>query len=329
VGFVNEVFPLNVQRGHRSEFGIPHGVVELRSGAHEYTAHAADLAHDFEVAFNVKSPSEMTAFKNFYAMVGGISNSFPVRDPLDMNTSSAPYVLEGGPGAVATDDVVQVPGASASQTQFQLVKRYQSTGAAPDFVRTISLPKSGTLLVQTETVPGGTIVNHTEGSGFTCDYATGIVTMSSAMVESTIVRAGFEFYVRCRMGIDAQKISVALEAWSIAGIAVVPLVHEIEGVAHQDDFDYGGGSIVTAANISWSPAIHGRATTWRQTGAGTVVMPDPDDFEVGGVYGIFKNESASSVTFKDGSLATLFTLTAGTGALVCVMDDTVRTWVAF
>src|SRR5438128_503602 len=94
---------------------------------------------------------------------------------------------------------------SGSTTQYQLSKSYDSS------TRIVSKPKSGTVLVYLDGVQ--------QSSGFTIDYATGIITFSSAP-GAAIVTADFEFFIPVHFRED--ELSASLDTYR-AGTAQVTL----------------------------------------------------------------------------------------------------------
>lgn len=322
MGHHQVLFPTDISYGSQSGWGFDHGIVQLRSGANEYVSHHSDSTHYFDVAYGIKTPAQMATVKQFYHARNGLSNSFLYQDPMDMDTSSTPYLTDGGPGTVATSDVIQVDGAAGGETQFQLVKRYADAGG--EYVRTIRHPVDGTLVIEVEPISTGTPVAIVETTDWTIDLETGIVTLVSALTANDIVRAGFQFYERVRFAPEADKgLSVTVDSFGSAGMsASVPLVAEIQSTSHIDDFDYGWGTTSTDTTLSWSPSVHGRTLLHAPTAASTITMPNAADYALGGPYLLYRNNQGTyTTTFKDSAGTTLFSVAGSSGAIVGIVDN--------
>lgn len=336
MGFHNVVFPIDISYGSVSGWGFDHSVVELKSGATEYVSHHSDMRHIFDVAWGVRDWADANRIKKFYSARGGLSNSFLYVDPFDINTSSDPSAV--GIGTPTGDDVVVVPDATASQSTFQLIKRYTDGGI--EHIRTIRHPApAGSVLVLGKAAVAAPIikvdgVTKTETTDYTIDYSTGIVTMGAGdlLTENAVVTAGFSFYERVRFGAEVDRV-LAMNASTFGTTstrAPIPLVAEIQGVSHRDELDHGGGSTITG-NASYSPSIHGTGVSVVLTAAATIIMPDSEDFPIGGLpYATFRNSASGfAATFKDQAGATLWTIASGGMVQAVVMQDATPLWYGF
>jgi uncharacterized protein (TIGR02217 family) len=103
-----------------------------------------------------------------------------------------------------------------AQTTFQLLKLYGAAHAP--YQRPIAKPVAGSVRVSV----GG--VEQSEGTAFTCDAATGIVTFLPGHVPgmSAFVRAGFTFDVPVRF--DTDYLEVDLSAFAAGSVPRIPLV---------------------------------------------------------------------------------------------------------
>lgn len=326
------LFPTDISYGSSSGWGFNHGIVQLRSGAAEYVSRHSDARHVFDVAWGVRGWSDIETIKNFYLARGGLSNSFLFQDPMDMNTSSMPYVGDGGPGTTSTSDVVIEPAGAFGQTEIQLIKRYNSGGI--EHIRTIRHPVDpggNAFKLEIEPVSGPPAVTQVEGTDFTVDYSTGIVTiLSGGLALDDVVRAGFDFYERVRFGAEVDSLlSMTAERFSTTSArSPIPLIAEIQGVAHRDELDKGGGSEHTGS-FSYSPSIHGTGVRLDLSAAATVTMPSAADFPLGGPYAAFSNSASGfAATFKDPDGTTLWTLASGKMCEVYIMEDTGNAWFA-
>lgn len=134
--------------------------------------------HQFE--FNV-SPSDANAdlifeeLRDLYYAAAGQADAFKFKHWSD---------FEGTAEAIGTGD--------ASDTTFQLIKNY--TRGAVTQTRKITRPVLGTVLIYLNGV--------LQGSGYTVDYDTGIVTFTAAPGLGVAITATFEFDVPVRFADD-------------------------------------------------------------------------------------------------------------------------------
>jgi len=129
-----------------------------------------------------KSRTEIDQFYAFWLNVRTL-HTFRVSDPID-NKSNA-YDA----GAVTDSDQVIGVGDGATAV-FDLVKGY--TFGSETFYRRIYAPIDGTLVVS---VNG---VGQIEGVDYSVDYTTGVITFSNIPANTHIVRAGYEYHLKCR-----------------------------------------------------------------------------------------------------------------------------------
>ena len=103
-----------------------------------------------------------------------------------------------------------------ARTTFPLLKLYG--GAHAPYQRPVAKPVASSVRVS---VAG---VEQSEGTAFTCDTATGVVTFLPGHVpgSSALVRAGFLFDVPVRF--DTDYLEVDLSAFSAGSVPRIPLV---------------------------------------------------------------------------------------------------------
>ncbi|MFN3591545.1 MAG: TIGR02217 family protein, partial [Thermaurantiacus sp.] len=110
----------------------------------------------------------------------------------------------------ATDQIIGE--GDGSTTQFQLVKVYAS--GAQSYSRRIVKPVAGTVLLALDGIA--------QGSGWSVDPATGVVSFAAAPGNGVIVTAGFEFDVPVRF--DTDRLDVTLDIERMGSIASIPLI---------------------------------------------------------------------------------------------------------
>ena len=116
---------------------------------------------------------------------------------------------------VAISDTDQVIGTGdAAEVDFQLVKIY--TVGALSLTRNVTKPVTGTTIISLDDVP--------QGSGWTVDTTTGIVTFSVAPGGSVVVKAGFQFDVPVRFDNDVLQVAQISPGFEQATIGLVELL---------------------------------------------------------------------------------------------------------
>ena len=119
-----------------------------------------------------------------FHMTRGAWKTFLLKDRLDFDHWQ-----------VSTDtSAIQIAAGDGSETDFPIVKLYGS--GADQRSRTITNPISGTVTIWLEGIL------QTEGSEYTIDYDTGIVTFASPPGPSRPITATFQFRVRVRFASD-------------------------------------------------------------------------------------------------------------------------------
>lgn len=152
-------------------------VVPLDSGK-EYPVQLWTYAkHRYEIAHNIKTPAAIAELRAFHFARRGRRHGFLLKDWLDW-TSHA----DGQSAHTMLDQPLGTGNGVA--TTFQLIKRY---GTILPYDRPILWPVTGTLLVAKD----GLVVS----SGVSVARGTGIVTITPAPANGTVLTGGFEFDV--------------------------------------------------------------------------------------------------------------------------------------
>ena len=183
-------------------------VVALGSGAEERNARWAHSRRRYDAGYGVKTFEALSEVIAFFEERRGRLYGFRWRDRLD-NSSAAP-----GAEVAATDQTIGL-GDGVTAT-FALSKTYGSVYSP--YQRPIAKPVSGSVHVAV----AGTEV--TEGTAFTVDTTTGVVTFLPGHIPavSAAVTAGFLFDVPVRF--DTDYLEVDLSAFAAGAIPKIPLV---------------------------------------------------------------------------------------------------------
>jgi uncharacterized protein (TIGR02217 family) len=187
-------------------------IVALGSGREERNARWAHSRRCYDAGYGVKTLEALSSVVAFFEERRGRLHGFRWRDRLDHSSAS--------PGAAVTAlDQMIGTGDGVGQV-FQLTKRYGSVHAP--YARPVSKPVAGSALVA---VAG---VAQAEGTAFTCDATTGLITFLAGHVPAAdaAITAGFVFDVPVRF--DTDFLEVDLSAFAAGAIPRIPLV-EIKG----------------------------------------------------------------------------------------------------
>jgi uncharacterized protein (TIGR02217 family) len=183
-------------------------VVVLGSGAEERNARWANSRRRYDAGYGVKTFDALSQVVSFFEERRGRLYGFRWRDRLD-NSSAVPDAT-----ATATDQAIGT--GDGTTATFQLVKTYGSIYAP--YQRIVAKPVDGSVLVAV----AGTAV--TEGTDFTVDTTTGLVTFLAGHIPASgaAVTAGFMFDVPVRF--DTDYLEVDLSAFAAGAIPKIPLV---------------------------------------------------------------------------------------------------------
>jgi uncharacterized protein (TIGR02217 family) len=208
VAFHEVLFPLDIALKSAGGPERRTEIVALGSGREERNARWAHSRRRYDAGYGVKTLEALSAVVGFFEERRGRLYGFRWRDRLD-HSSAAPDA------AIAPIDQVIGTGDGALDS-FQLVKTYG--GLYAPYQRPIAKPVPGSVRVA---VAGGEAA---EGTDFTCDSTTGIVSFLPGHVPALgeAVSAGFLFDVPVRF--DTDYLEVDLSAFAAGAIPKIPLV---------------------------------------------------------------------------------------------------------
>ena len=183
-------------------------IVALGSGREERNARWAHSRRRYDAGYGVKTLDALAAVVAFFEERRGRLHGFRWRDRLDHSSAA--------PGASVTPLDQAIGTGTGGATAFQLAKTYGATYAP--YQRPIAKPVAGSVRVAVN----GT--EQTQGSAFSVDTTTGIVTFLSGHVPASgaTVRAGFLFDVPVRF--DTDYLEVDLSAFAAGSVPRIPLV---------------------------------------------------------------------------------------------------------
>ena len=197
-------FPDNISRGARGGPERRTQIVALSSGDEERNASWANSRRRYDVAYGIRRADDLAAVVAFFEARNGRLHGFRFKDWSDYRSGLPTAAI------AATDQLIGT--GTGSQTAFQLTKRYAS--GTQSWTRTIAKPVAGTVVMALGGVP--------QGSGWSVDLATGIVTFLTAPGSGVAITAGFEFDVPVRF--DSDTLDVTLDVERLGSITSIPLV---------------------------------------------------------------------------------------------------------
>lgn len=202
--FHEVTFPLRVGRGARGGPERRTQIVEIASGDEERNASWADSRRRYDVGAAIAAPDDLAMVLAFFEARNGRLHGFRFKDWAD-HKSSPPSAAPA-----ATDQVLGT--GDGTTKDFALVKAYAS--GAQTWARAITKPVAGSVVVALDGVA--------QGSGWTVDTATGIVTFAAAPAGAAVVSAGFLFDVPVRF--DTDRIDVSLDPGYRGAFHSIPIV---------------------------------------------------------------------------------------------------------
>ncbi|HEY4773977.1 MAG TPA: DUF2460 domain-containing protein [Xanthobacteraceae bacterium] len=182
-------------------------VVTLGSGREERNARWVHSRRRYDAGYGVKTLEALAAVVAFFEERRGRLHGFRWRDRLDHSSAT--------PGVAITPLDQVIGNGDGATAAFQLVKTYG--GAYAPYARPIAKPVAPVRVA----VDGGEVA---EGTAFTCDITTGLVTFLAGYIPAVgaAVTAGFLFDVPVRF--DTDYLEVDLAAFAAGAIPKIPLV---------------------------------------------------------------------------------------------------------
>lgn len=197
-------FPDGISRGAKGGPERRTRIVELASGDEERNASWANSRRRYDVSYGVRRADDLAAVVAFFEARNGRLHAFRFKDWSDYK-SCLPSAVPG-----PTDQIIGT--GNGSTTTFALTKAYAS--GAQSWARAILKPVAGTVTVSLNGVA--------QGSGWSVNTTTGIVTFTIPPTTGAVIRAGFEFDVPVRF--DTDELPVTLDIERTGSIPSIPLI---------------------------------------------------------------------------------------------------------
>ncbi len=183
-------------------------VVTLASGFEERNTPWAHSRRRYDAGIGLRSMDDIDALIAFFEARRGQMYGFRWKDWADFKSCKPSAQVSATDQVIGTGDGVT--------TEFALAKAYASGDAV--YARPVVKPVSGSVLVA---VDGMTLE---EGTDFSVDVMTGVVSVFAAPSAGVSVTAGFEFDVPVRFDTDRIQTSAAtFQAGEVPDVPVVEL----------------------------------------------------------------------------------------------------------
>lgn len=167
----------------------------------------------YDIRYAVKTRADLLNIYEFFLAQKGKANGFRIKDLWDYTSA------QDGKSAPTSTDVTIGTGNGAITT-FQLIKKYTKGGET--LSRNIKKPVSSTILIKVNSVL------KTEGTDYTVNYTTGVVTFTAAPTSGHSIQAGFQFDVPVRFDTDdlggVQLLLYTTAGTDLASLESIPLI---------------------------------------------------------------------------------------------------------
>jgi len=306
----------DIAYGYQAGAGFRNTTQSTASG-HEYRiAQASQGRHRYECDLSQLDDTEAGEVKQFIMARRADLHSFRWKDWTDYNTTDSGQRFET---VTAADQFLGT--CDGTSQQFQLVKSY-SDGVGSPYIRPLTLPVAGTLLVAVDGAPTG---------AYTLSPSGGIITLTGTVGQ--VVTAGCEFDVPVRFGDEVGR-------WASAGyqdfkllnyrLSLIEVLNEVETSERRDP----GGSYAETitADVTVTPGSPFVLSYTANAAGLSMFLPAPDRM-VGGEIFVVRVTSASTgnLTIRDDSGAAVSpSMSFGsTRRVALVRGPTTASWVTY
>lgn len=193
-------FPTGISKGSSGGPSRMTDIVTLRSGFEQRNSIWNNSRRKYNAGLGLQDIKNLYEAIAFFEARRGRLHGFRWKDWADYKS--------GDPISETTTNDVQLGVGDGTIVDFQLLKVYAD--AAGSYTRTIKKPVAGTVKVAVNGSP------RTEGTHFTVDSTTGIITFASPPGSGAVVTAGFEFDVPVRF--DQDQIVVNVEQFNAGAV---------------------------------------------------------------------------------------------------------------
>jgi len=202
VAFIEERFPSDISYGSSGGPSFSTTVYEALSGYEQRNMNWQDARCVYDVSHGIRDKADMETVLNFFYAVRGKAIGFRYKDWGDYTLSQE---------LIGTGD--------GSTVAFQITKTYAA--GVQEYVRTIR--KIVTPVVGPPAIVFEVYVNDVlQGSGYTANYNTGVITFDVAPAAAATIKVTCEFDVPVRF--DTDEMQITEEAWELETWDSIPLI---------------------------------------------------------------------------------------------------------
>ena len=206
MGFHEERFPADLSFGSAGGPERRTEIVTLTNGFEERNTPWSASRHRYDAGFGIRSLDDLETLIAFFEARQGQLYGFRWKDWSDYKSCPASSTVTCVDQPIGTGD--------GATTDFPLTKTYQS--GAQNYAREVTKPVAGTVHV------GLDGIDQVEGTDYTVDTATGVISFTTAPAGGTSVTAGYEFDVPVRF--DTDRILVSVASFQAGDVPSVPVV---------------------------------------------------------------------------------------------------------
>lgn len=335
MAFDDVLFPEDISFGSSAGPGFKTRYIELTGGGEQRIARFETPRHQYDVGYGIRTYDALMVVKRFFMARRGGLQAFRLKDWQDYATN-ATHVLYRGTDAATTgadmpmnavDGSASLGFGSGTEKEFQLVKEYDDD--IQDHLRNVTKPRSGTVAVQVNAV------GQTEGADFTLDYATGIVTFTTAPPAGQTVRWGGQFDVPVRFDPSTDEwLRMRFDDFSSGSYASIVMTEERDGLALPDrqwpggTKDHGNQTGTTVDITQAAGRVHRISPQDENVVAR---LQRADDIPSGAEIFYIQNAGSFSLSVQTQDTTVVTTLTAGNITEILISDDGSggKTYIAF
>ena len=300
MAFHEVLFPEDISYGSRGGPGFRTSVSESDSGHERRVSHWSRPRYSFDVSYGVRTQQQLYTLREFYNARLGVANGFRFKDPVDYATTSTG---QSTATSVITNADVLIGTGDGSEVNFQLIKRY--TSGANTVLRIINKPVTGTYKLSVNDVDQGS-----EGSGWSINESTGVLTFDVAPTDTHAIKAGFEFDVPVRFGdsVDA-VLSTSVDAFQLGSAGRIPILEIVDENEQPEDVAFLGaknhGTLSADVSIALS---EGQVHRFDPDATRIVTLPNAATMPAGGWHFHLINVHATNDITVKGDGVTINTL---------------------
>ena len=181
-------FPVDIALGSTGGPERRTEIATLGSGFEERNSPWAHSRRRYNAGSGVKTFDDLHNVIAFFEARVARLHGFRWKDRADFKSVAPSGSITATDQAISTGD--------GATTAFQLTKTY--TSGSQSYARDIKKPVAGTVLIALDSVA--------QGSGWTVDTTTGVVTFDTAPVAAVAITAGYEFDVPVRFDDQPPKL---------------------------------------------------------------------------------------------------------------------------